>query len=96
MHIKELKVQWDKFGRTEPLYAILTCHGKEGNKWGLDEFFEMGEKEIDDLMSYIGSLGLVFPRGTALDFGCGVGRLTQALSSYFNQVCGQLRKSYKE
>ena len=27
-------------------------------------------------------------RGTALDFGCGVGRLSQALTKYFEQVAG--------
>ncbi len=26
--------------------------------------------------------------GKALDFGCGVGRLTQALADYFNEVAG--------
>jgi ubiquinone/menaquinone biosynthesis C-methylase UbiE len=39
-------------------------------------------------MEYIKSLGVLLPRGRALDFGCGVGRLTEPLADYFNEVCG--------
>ncbi len=39
-------------------------------------------------MQYIESLGVSLPRGRALDFGCGVERLTQALTCYFAQVDG--------
>ena len=39
-------------------------------------------------MSYVHSLGLKVPRKKALDFGCGVGRLTQSLADHFSEVCG--------
>lgn len=88
MDIKELQAHWDAFGKTDPLYAILTDKGKEGQGWGTEEFFASGVKEIDNLMDHIHSLGLEVPRRRALDFGCGVGRLTQSLTAHFSEVCG--------
>lgn len=45
-------------------------------------------KEIKDLMEHIDLLGVYVSRRKALDFGCGVGRLTQALADYFGEVHG--------
>lgn len=41
-------------------------------------------------MEYVDSLGITIAQANsrALDFGCGVGRLTQALANYFDQVYG--------
>ncbi|HUK56434.1 MAG TPA: methyltransferase domain-containing protein [Nitrospiria bacterium] len=88
MDIKELKKHWDDLSKTDPLWAILTEPDKKGNRWSPDEFFETGRKEIDALMNHVGSLGIRLPRNKALDFGCGVGRLTQPLAEYFNEVWG--------
>lgn len=88
MNIKELQKHWNGFGKTDPLWAILTWPDKKGNKWRIEEFFETGVKEIDGIMKYVESLGVNISFGKALDFGCGVGRLTQALARYFDEVCG--------
>ena len=72
----------------DPLWAILSLPDKKGNKWQIDEFFQSGVSEIGAVMQYIESLGTSMPRRRALDFGCGVGRLTQALTHYFAQVDG--------
>jgi ubiquinone/menaquinone biosynthesis C-methylase UbiE len=88
MNIKELQLHWDTFGRTDPLFAILTDVRKEGRRWSTDEFFAEGRKEIDDLMNDLESLELEAPRKRALDFGCGVGRLTQSLADHFGEICG--------
>lgn len=88
MKLKELQANWDAFGKTDPLYAILTLNGKEGNGWDINEFFERGEEEINGVMDYVRSLGIEVPTRAALDFGCGVGRLTQALAHYFESVSG--------
>ncbi len=39
-------------------------------------------------MDYLGDRQISFPKRRALDFGCGVGRLTQALARHFNIVDG--------
>ena len=57
MQIRELQVNWNEFGKTDPLWAILTEPGKEGNKWDLEDFFDTGKREIDELITFIKSLG---------------------------------------
>jgi SAM-dependent methyltransferase len=86
--LKTLKRNWDEFGKRDPLWAILTAPHKRNRKWDLDEFFRTGEKEIALVMQSVDSLPLTIRRGKALDFGCGVGRLTQALGGYFDRCIG--------
>jgi ubiquinone/menaquinone biosynthesis C-methylase UbiE len=40
------------------------------------------------LIRDVGALDACFARGRALDFGCGVGRLTQPLAAYYDEVFG--------
>ena len=86
--LEDLQSNWDALGKADPLWAILKIPGKGGNRWQVDEFFKTGSKEIDSIMEYVSSLGVSLTRQTALDFGCGVGRLTQALAGYFDRVYG--------
>lgn len=88
MELKKLRENWNTFGQKDPLWAILTEPTKKGNKWELDEFFQTGKKEISDLIKYLNEREISFSRSKALDFGCGVGRLTQALSDEFEEVHG--------
>jgi SAM-dependent methyltransferase len=87
MQLKTLQKHWDCFGQTDPLFAILTHPERKDNKWDVDEFFRTGEWWVNELITEIQSLGLM-PRGRCLDFGCGVGRLTQALCNYFETCDG--------
>ena len=88
MDIKELQKNWDNFGKTNPLWSILTLPSKMITNWQLDDFFETGIREIDAAIKYVESLGINIQRRKALDFGCGIGRLTQPLCKYFDEVCG--------
>lgn len=88
MNLKELKRNWNEFGRIDPLWAILTDPDKKGNRWQIDDFFKTGEKEVKEVFEYVESLSIVVSRRKALDFGCGVGRVSQALACYFDEVCG--------
>lgn len=88
MTFKELQESWNHCGKRDPLWSILTHPDKKDNKWDLHEFFATGEREIQELIEYITALGVHLPHNLALDFGCGVGRLTQALAKRFAQVYG--------
>jgi SAM-dependent methyltransferase len=88
MHLTTLKKHWTEFGKQDPLWAILTHGSKKGGRWDVDEFFELGRRDVD---AWFGAALAEKPdigRGTALDFGCGVGRLTQALAEHFESVAG--------
>src|SRR5207248_3614710 len=78
MELKEVQRHWDAFGKTDPLWAILTQPDKRHGKWKYDEFFACGEEEIGRILRHAEALAFPLRWGRALDFGCGAGRLTQA------------------
>lgn len=88
MDLKELQQHWNRFGEEDPLWAILTDEQKKGGRWDPDEFFATGVADIDALMSRVGDTLAATQRLRALDFGCGAGRLTQALGRHFENVVG--------
>jgi len=87
MHLQDLQKNWDRMGSEDPLWAIVTAPRYKGGKWDPDAFFESGRDQIAAVMEHAESLGQS-PRGAAFDFGCGVGRLSQALAKYFDSVTG--------
>jgi SAM-dependent methyltransferase len=81
--------EWEALGRLDPLWAVATAADKRGGRWDEDEFFATGREEIDAAMGFLErELGLPQQRRRALDFGCGVGRLTRGLAAHFEQVVG--------
>jgi SAM-dependent methyltransferase len=88
MALKHVQRTYDALGAEDPLYAVLSFPGKQGNRWDPDAFFQRGEKEIRLVLADLDERGVDLQRQRALDFGCGVGRLTQALANHFEQVDG--------
>lgn len=88
MDIERLRRNWENMGRKDPMWAILTQRGKEGGGWDEGEFFRTGEADIAWLGSWLGLHRIPVPEGDALDFGCGIGRLTRALAPHFRSVTG--------
>jgi SAM-dependent methyltransferase len=79
---------WERHARRDPLWAILSDPTKKGRKWDLERFFETGSREISLALYELAHLDVAIARTNALDFGCGVGRLTQALAGYFDRAVG--------
>jgi 2-polyprenyl-3-methyl-5-hydroxy-6-metoxy-1,4-benzoquinol methylase len=75
-------------GRSGPLWAILTAPVHRHGGWTPEEFFAPGALEIDEVMVRAASFRLPGARSAALDFGCGVGPVTQALAVHFERVTG--------
>ncbi len=88
MDFQLLKRNWEAFGREDPLWAVLTEPTRKGGLWDPDEFLATGEREIAELFAEFGALGIEVTEGRALDFGCGAGRLTQALAGRFQRSDG--------
>jgi ubiquinone/menaquinone biosynthesis C-methylase UbiE len=80
--------QWDELARCDPFWAVLSDPARRHGGWSTEEFFATGEREIADLMRRAQRFALPAARSAALDFGCGVGRLTQALAARFESVTG--------
>lgn len=88
MDLQELRQNWEKFGKDDPLWRILSLPGKKGGGWDLQEFFGTGRVEVQEVLEYLAKLHCEPRWGDALDFGCGVGRLSQALADRFAHVVG--------
>ncbi len=86
--LRRLRDTWDTLGRDDPLWAILSSPDKRGRQWDGDEFFAAGESEIAGIDACCKKLGRPLERAAAVDFGCGVGRLSRALASRYAQVVG--------
>ena len=80
---------WERFAQEDPLWAILVDPTKTQGRWDPQEFLATGRQEIRVVFDHLQALGFS-PNlnGTALDFGCGAGRLTQALGGRFRKAIG--------
>jgi len=89
MNLDSLKQDWEHFAKQDALWAILSDERKAGGKWDIAEFMATGDVEIRTVIDYLAGINLS-PNfsGEALDFGCGVGRLTQALARHFASCVG--------
>jgi SAM-dependent methyltransferase len=88
MRLWQLRRHWDGLAQRDPFWAVLTDSGKKGGQWGLGEFLATGVAEVGADMERIRLLAPGLRAGRALDFGCGTGRLTQALAAHFESVTG--------
>ncbi len=75
---------WEELARREPYFAVLTHDhllGVQSSDVATTAFFETGEADVASLLAAIDSArGQATPLTSALDFGCGVGRLTLPLA----------------
>ena len=82
----ELQEDWTRLGTQDPLWAVYVAPGTRGGRWDLEEFFALGRREVDGALARLGPLALAPGRRRAVDFGCGVGRLSQALALHVDEV----------
>ncbi len=75
---------WDALAQADPLWAALEDPALKDGGWRPAEFLASGEREIDTVLS---RCAVTF-KSAALDFGCGAGRLTQALAKRFDEAHG--------
>jgi len=88
MSLWRTRRHWDHLAKTDPLWGVLTDPAKQGNRWPVEEFFATGRKDVGVALAFIFQYAPDLPRKTVLDFGCGVGRLTQALAGHFSEAVG--------
>ncbi len=68
------------------MWAVLTSDDKRGNRWDPEAFLATGEADVEEIMGRIAEHSSASGWAVALDFGCGVGRLSQALAGHFDSV----------
>jgi SAM-dependent methyltransferase len=87
--LAEVQEVWESQARADPLWAVLSEPERAGRRWQVSEFLATGEEHVARTLARYEELGGELPdRELALDFGSGVGRLTQPLARRFDKVIG--------
>jgi SAM-dependent methyltransferase len=88
-HLQRYRSQWEANARLDALWAVLTLDDKLGDGWNERAFFETGRQEIDEVFDFMARNRIASPPlQQVLDFGCGVGRLTEPLAARARHVVG--------
>jgi SAM-dependent methyltransferase len=82
------KREWEELASLDPLWSILADNSRKFGRWDLDEFFQTGTDEISSILANARQFARPQQYRSALDFGCGVGRLSRALKSVFQECVG--------
>jgi ubiquinone/menaquinone biosynthesis C-methylase UbiE len=85
---EQVSKDWTRLGAEDPLWAVSVAPDKRGGRWDAEEFLATGRKDVAATMTWLRSLGLPRHWRNALDFGCGAGRLSQALTAHADTVTG--------
>jgi SAM-dependent methyltransferase len=88
MRLWQVRKHWNALAERDPLWAVLTKDEKAGGRWNAEEFFATGLAEVERDLASIRQSHPGLGTASALDFGCGVGRLTQGLARHFGEVRG--------
>jgi len=82
--------EWEAFGKSDPYFGVIAdarFRALATDSAVRDEFFSLGEKHVEHFLSIIKEhLDPSFAPHRALDFGCGVGRITIPLALHVEQV----------
>jgi SAM-dependent methyltransferase len=82
------QTEWETNARFDAKWAVLSLVDRLGC-WDEQTFFRIGVGEVDEVFAFLKRNRIELPvLKTCLDFGCGVGRITQALASRFEKVVG--------
>ena len=79
---------WEDWGRVDPFWAVLAEADARHGRWDVDRFFATGAETVTAMLAHAERFGRPVRHDTALDFGCGLGRLTRALAPHFTRTYG--------
>jgi SAM-dependent methyltransferase len=82
---------WDYYGKHDPYYGVLSYEEFRGGTLDAaarEKFFASGVGVVEGFLAAAEAAFGPVRKGVALDYGCGVGRLTRPLSERFQQVIG--------
>lgn len=79
---------WEDLAGLDPFWAILSDPERRGGGWDAEEFFRTGDADAERVLRVARELGRPLDKRRALDFGCGVGRVTRAFAARFEDALG--------
>ena len=89
---RDTDTDWVKIGLDEPYWGVISAERyarRNLDDAAMDEFYTSGQAEIDALVGKVSqTFGAWKTASNALDFGCGVGRLSLAMMKWASSVTG--------
>jgi SAM-dependent methyltransferase len=79
---------WDILGERNPYGGILTGESGTLSDWDADAFFATGRADVDRFIDALPRFAVGVQRRSALDFGCGIGRISRSMAAHFRSVVG--------
>jgi SAM-dependent methyltransferase len=86
--MERLARDWNILGERNPYGAILTGESGRLAHWDAEAFFATGRADVDRFIDALSRIAPDVRRRRALDFGCGVGRITRSMAAHFASVIG--------
>jgi SAM-dependent methyltransferase len=89
--VRDTDADWRELGQTQPYWAVLShpdFRSESLTPERVEQFYASGPFHIGPIAEGLKTLTGDLPSGHALDFGCGVGRLAEAMLAYASRVTG--------
>ncbi len=89
--VRDTDADWRELGQSEPYWGVLShpdFRSEAITPERIEAFYATGRPYIDEVARWLREATGAPPSGRALDFGCGVGRLTEAMTAYAGDVTG--------
>jgi SAM-dependent methyltransferase len=89
--MRDTDADWRRIGATQPYWGVLTqptYRTENLTPEAVESFYASGRGDIAGLVEKLEQTTGVRPSGRALDFGCGAGRLTEAMCAHAGEVTG--------
>jgi SAM-dependent methyltransferase len=88
---RDTDADWREIGASDPYWGVISHPRFQRDNLtpeAVEDFYRSGRDEIETIATGLGWLTGRVPSGRALDFGCGVGRLTEAMTRFAGEVVG--------
>jgi SAM-dependent methyltransferase len=89
---EHVNASWQHLGETDPYWSVLTSPEYRGrpSPEQVKRFFASGASEVERLQTALARsrLALGAGRGTCIEYGCGLGRITRHLAPHFERTIG--------
>ena len=90
--VEHTRKVWNGYGDQDPFWSVLTNEKYRASSIGqsdIDEFYATGEIDCRVMLELIARVGLSLPpNSTALDLGCGLGRIGEHVSTHVKTYLG--------
>ncbi|MGZ3376393.1 MAG: class I SAM-dependent DNA methyltransferase [Phenylobacterium sp.] len=89
--VRDTDADWREVGQSQPYWGVLSHPDflrENITPEAVDRFYDSGPIHIRPIAEELKKLTGEYPSGRALDFGCGVGRLAEAMLAFAREVTG--------